>query len=383
MINKTFYRFLLLNKRLYKKPIFIIILALIPLLMFSFGIVAQGDSGLVRIALARTDKDDAFSQEIVNSFLHKDGLIFFTESASPEAAIDMVKSGNADAAWIFPADTLEKADTFSKKHGKDDYIVDVYQREQTIPLRLSGEVLSNEFFRYCSRSMYIHYIHKNIPELENLSDDELLTYYDEFEKNSKLFDFTEAEESISSGSSNYLLAPLRGLLSVLVLLCGLAATLFFIQDKQSGTFSLVPEDKLPITGFICQLIAILNVGTVMLISLFFAGVSVSFFRELLILILFSISCASFCSIIHLFVKNINFFGALIPLFIIVCITICPVFFNFKSVSVLQMLFPPTHYINAAYDNTALLYQAIYCGVSTVIFLIFSNLRSICRTRGVK
>ena len=381
-MKKTFYRFLLLNKRLYKKPIFVIILALIPLLMFSFGIAAQGNSGLVRIALAQADKSDTFSDEIINGLSNRDGLIFFTESPSPEAAIDMVKSGKADAAWIFPADTLGKADTFARKHGENDYIVDVYQREQTIPLRLAGEVLSNEFFRHCSRSIYVNYIHKNVPELTFLSDNELLNYYDEFERNTRLFDFSESEDGSSLKAKNYLLAPLRGLLSVLVLLCGLAATLFFIQDKQSGTFSLFSENKLPAIGFICQLIAILNVGLVMLISLFVSGLSVSFSRELLTLLLFSVSCASFCSIIHLFITNIKFFGALIPLFIIVSITVCPVFFDFHSVRTIQLFLPPTHYINAAYDNTDLLYLCIYCAVSTIVFFSFSKLQLLFR-RGVK
>ena len=381
-MKKNFYRFLLLNKRLYKKPVFVIILALIPLLMFSFGIAAKGNSGLVRIALAQADKTDAFSGEIINGLLNRDGLIFFTESASPESAIDMVKSGKADAAWIFPDDTLEKANVFAKKHSGNDYIVDVYQREQTIPLRLAGEVLSNEFFRHCSRSIYVNYIHKSIPELAELSDSELLSYYDEFERNTKLFDFSESENDSFQKSKNYLLAPLRGLLSVLVLLCGLAATLFFIQDKQSGTFSLILEDKLPMVGFICQLIAILNIGPVMLISLFVSGLSVSLPREILTLLFFSVSCASFCSIIHLFVKNIKFFGALIPLFIIVSVTVCPVFFDFGSVRTIQLLLPPTHYINAAYDNIDLMYQGIYCAVSTILFFTLSKLQISFR-RGVK
>lgn len=373
-MKKTFYRFFLLNKRLYKKPVFIIILALIPLLMLSFELVAQDSGGLVRIALTCEDRNDTFSQRITERLISRDGLILFTEAESSVAAIDMVKSGKADAAWIFPSDTLQKAKLFSEKHGKSNYIVEIYQREQSIPLRLSTEVLCNEFFRYCSRSMYINYIHENVSELASLSDDELLGYYDEFDENTELFDFTSSESSVSESSKNILLSPLRGLLSVIVLLCGFAATLFFIQDKQSGTFSLIPEEKLPVTGYICQLIAILNVGLVMFISLFITDLSVSFFRELLLLLLFCISCSSFCSIIHLFIRNINIFSALLPLFIIISITVCPVFFDFGSMYFLQLLLPPTHYINAAYDNLSLLYMVLYTVVSTSLFLSLTKLR---------
>ncbi|MBQ7118890.1 MAG: ABC transporter permease [Oscillospiraceae bacterium] len=372
-MKRTFYWFSLLNKRLYKKPVFIVILALIPLLMFSFGIAAQGDSGLIHITLARTDKNDALSQDITTGLLERNGLILFTESSSPEEALDMVKSGKADAAWVFPDDTAGKVEAFSANASKSNYVVDVFQREETIPLRLSREVLSSEVFEHCSRNMYINYIRKNIEGLNSVADSDLYKHYDEFEKDTELFQFSDTENTALSNSKNYLLSPLRGLLSVIVLLCGLAATMFFMQDKKSGTFSLIPEHKLPMVGFICQLIAILNVGIVMLISLFVSGLSVSFLREIAMLILFCISCASFCSILHFFVRDIKFLGALIPLIIILSIAICPVFFDFNSVHLIQQLFPPTHYINAVYDNTALLFSAIYCGASFALFLLFSKL----------
>ena len=42
----------LLTKRLYKKPVFLVILVLIPLLTFSYRVVAEQESGMVTVALA-------------------------------------------------------------------------------------------------------------------------------------------------------------------------------------------------------------------------------------------------------------------------------------------------------------------------------------------
>ena len=382
-MKKAFYWFFLLNKRLYKKPVFVIILALIPVLVFSFGTAARGESGFIRIALAQTDKNDVLSGDIVSGLLERDSLILFTEAATPDEAVNMVKNGTADAAWVFPSDTKARVETFSASQLESNYVVDVFQREDTIPLKLACELLSSEFFSHCSRTMYINYIRENIKEFDSVSDKELYKYYDELEKDNELFQFSDAEENNLSDSKNYLLSPLRGLLSIIVLLCGLAATLFFIQDKKSGTFSFVPENKLPIIGFICQLIAILNVGIVMFISLFVSGLSVSFAREVITLFLFCIFCASFCSLLHTFVNDIKFLGALIPLLVILSIAICPVFFDFNSVNSLQQLLPPTHYINATYDNTALLYMVIYCCICTALFFIISKLRTYFSIRGAK
>ena len=43
---------LMMTKRLYKKPTFVVILILIPVLVLGYGLVAAEDSGMVTIALA-------------------------------------------------------------------------------------------------------------------------------------------------------------------------------------------------------------------------------------------------------------------------------------------------------------------------------------------
>ena len=54
--------FLLLNKRLYKKATFLLILILIPLLVIGYGAVARDESGLFTVALACKGEDDTASQ---------------------------------------------------------------------------------------------------------------------------------------------------------------------------------------------------------------------------------------------------------------------------------------------------------------------------------
>ena len=103
-MQKPFKWLLMLNKRLYKKAAFVTIMLFIPLCVFALGIAAEQQSGFVSIVLAREDNADPISTELVNSFMSEKSLVRFTLAASPAEAVSEVKSGGADAAWIFPTD---------------------------------------------------------------------------------------------------------------------------------------------------------------------------------------------------------------------------------------------------------------------------------------
>lgn len=368
--------FLLLNKRLYKKATFLIILALVLLAVILLQVAARQESGFVRVALAQQDRNDSISSEIVNDLLSSSKLILYTDCATPDEAIAMVKSGKADAAWIFSADMQQKIDQYVQPGSNRDPVVAVIEREESVPLRLTQERLSATLYRYCSSSMYISYVRKNIEQLDAVSDEQLLFYYDAFNVDGNLFAFSypdEAQSTEDAQDTGYLLAPLRGLLSVLVVLCGLAAAMFYMQDEAAGTFSWVPLQYKPLAAFGSQIIAVLNIAVVMLISLYFVGVATSFVRECLLLLLFAISCTLFCMVLQQLFNSIRVFGSLIPLLVILMIGICPVFFDLKPTKTLQLLFPPTYYINAVHNSTYLWYMLLYIFVLAVLYITVRKL----------
>jgi len=358
---KSLFRwFLMLNKRLYKKAAFIAILLIIPIAVITFAAVAKQESGFVTIVLASHDNSDKISAEITEELLNGESLIHFIGCNSPEDALKEVEYGRADAAWIFSSGMQEKVDDFAKVVSDYRPIVSVVEREEKISLRLAREKLSAAVYKYCARAYYLDFARFNVKKLNNLSDSEILEYYDNLNITEQLFEFDSGVKKDSKPEfGNYLVAPVRGLLSVVMLLCSLAAALFFMQDEKNGTFSLVPlKKRLPI-AFGCILIAVLNVGVVVFAALCFSGLSGSALSELSSLLCYSIACTSFSLLLTKTFKSIKLYGALIPLFVIITIAICPVFFDFRRLSVLQHLFPPTYYINSFYDNLYFPYMLLF------------------------
>lgn len=369
-IRKAFMWFWLLSKRLYKKATFLVIMALIPILVFGYSMVADDESGIVTVALAKED-EDALAEQIIAELRQNSRLIRFIDCEAPEDAEALVIAGKADSAWIFPSNMQACIDRFVESGSERDAFVRVIERESTVPLMLAREKLGGILFKYSSETFYLSYARENAADLDSLSDEQLLGYYDGVNAADELFAFSylDPAQSTEDASTGYLMAPVRGLLAVVITLCGLATAMYYIHDKNAGTFAWIAEKKLPFTEFGCQMISILNVSVVVLITLTAVGMTTSFGRELLALALYALCTAAFCMMIRRLCVNLRVLGTLLPLLIIAMLVICPVFFDLGALRELQYLLPPTYYINAIYNDKYLLYMAVYTlAASTIYFL---------------
>ncbi len=367
----------LLTKRLYKKIAFLAILLLIPLIVLGIGIIAKQDSGFMKIALAQEDMDDALSDSIIAELEESENLILYNYYDTPEDAREAVESGKADAAWIFPKETKSKIDTFVKTKNQDDYIVTVVEREENVLLKLSHEKLASAIYKHCAQRLYINFVRDNLSVIDHISDERLMEYYDSFEVNTNLFEFTLPDENgvLPVSNVDYITAPIRGLLAVIVLMCGLAAALFYMKDQKNGTFGFISDSKKPFVETAGYLIAVLNVAVVVLAALALAGVWVSLLREILLIAIYIIICVLFCMLIRRITVGIKLLASILPLIAVASIVICPVFMDFKSVRLLQILFPPTYYINSVYNNNYIWYSLIYAAALALLIGLYDIVKS--------
>lgn len=365
--------FLLLNKRLYKKKIFLILLALIPILVLALGISAQEKSGFVHIALAQTDPNDSLSAQIIQELSDSNRLTTYSLCNTPEEAKELVKTGQADAAWIFREDLAERLLAFSKSTDQTNYLVNVIERQDNVALRLSREKLSGILFKYSSDHVYMNFVRTELPVLDSVSDAQLMEYYSAYLQDTPLFEFPAGADVSDPSAGSYLLMPIRGLLSILVVLCALAGAMFYIKDDTQGTFSHIPLGKKFFVELGCQAIAVANISVAVIIALIITGLSVPLYREIGIGLMYVLCCALFGMLIRRIFNNVKFFGAIIPLFTTLMIGVCPVFFEFRVTRPLQLLFPPTYYINAIYNNRYIVYMALY---SLLMFLVLLCMRKV-------
>ena len=233
-MRRFFIWFWLLTKRLYKRPTFLAILLLIPLLSLIYSYSVDTDAGILTVALATKEPSSLTDQVFTD--LQENGNLISYRVCNPEEARLLVETGKADAAWIFDKDLECHIENFTQE---PEPFIEVLQREDNVALMLSRERLTGQVYPYLAQQLYLHYIRENVPELSNLSDEALLEYYRDTNMNGQLFSY---DHDIGKASTtHYLQAPLRGLLAVVVVLCGLASSMYYIQDQQKGTFSYLPR----------------------------------------------------------------------------------------------------------------------------------------------
>lgn len=352
----------MLSKRLYKKATFLAILLLIPLLVLGYRAASQGDSGMLTVALAQ-EGQDALATAMIDSFTGSSQLIRYVTCHSLESAQSMVRHGKADMAWVFPENMQAALQAFAQTPTQRNAFVHVYIREDDVTLKLARETLSGALYSQVSQQVYLSYVRENVPGLAGLSDSELLEYYHTRAITDDLFAFDRADPAMANAQRvHYLTAPVRGLLAVVLVLCGLAASMYYIDDSRRGTFSWVSARRLPAVELGCQLVALINVAAVVLVALALSGQAEVWYQELLSTLLYCLCCAGFSMLLRRVCGSVRSLGTVLPLLVVAMLLICPVFFDLGKLRSLQYLLPPTYYINAVYNSKYLLYMAGYTAV---------------------
>lgn len=359
--------FYMLSKRLYKKPSFLALLLLIPLCVALFAGAADRESGFVHIVLAREQVSDPIATEVMDALLAETGMLRFSRADTPEDALHLVKTGQADEAWVFPGDTWEQIQTYLS--GRQKYIVQVFTREQTMTAQLAREKLSAALYEACAKAYYLDYIRSEISQLDSVSDGALIGYFENVQVDEDLFVYGNPTDTQAAQPANYLTSPIRGLLAVLTVLCGMAATLYYMQDEAAGTFAWVRQSRKGLTALGCVVTAGVNVSVTVLLSLACSGLAGNWLREISALLLFSLCCGAFCLLLKEIFSGIRVYAALVPLMTVVLLGICPVFYDFRRLALLQRLFPPTYYINGVYDSKYLLYMLAYIPICLGLCLL--------------
>ena len=144
--------FWLLSKRLYKKFTFLAILLLIPALVLGYNAAAQGDSGMITVALAQKEADP-IARQIMESFDGSSQLIRYELCPDATTAEELVRGGKADMAWIFEGDMEAKLQAFLAQPKEKNAMVTVLLRQDDVTLRLAREKLSGKLYKALSQRL--------------------------------------------------------------------------------------------------------------------------------------------------------------------------------------------------------------------------------------
>lgn len=360
----------ILNKRLYKKFVFLLILILIPLFGIFMGFMNQQESGILTIGFIVEEKSE-IAKKVVTELKNSSNLINFVEIENYQEGVKLLEKEKINAVWIFNTGFEEKIQNI-KPMAKKQSLVSVIEPESNVLLKLSREKLSSVLFKFGAPYVYLNFIDSKLPMVNHLSEEEKLEYFEWFPEGESLFKFSTANEK-TENSVGYLLSPLRGLFSILLVIAGLSVTLFLIEDNEKQLFVWLPSWKKLLVEGATVFLALVNLSVFVILTFFIVGINLNFFREILLIVFYCFSVTIFSLLIKEFFFNKKILVMLIPFLSLLMIGICPVFFDLGFLKFLQLIFPPTYYLKGIYENSYFLYMICF---SVVLFLGLLGIRKI-------
>lgn len=358
--------YLLLNKRLFKKAGFLVILSLIPILAFLMAsAVEKEDSGFMTVALYFGENDAEMISELEAAFDNDNSELFYYKVCETEKeAIALAARAEADAAWVFADDLSAEIDSYSR--GNPTVLVKVYEAEENSILMLSREKIFASLYPHISYRMYDSYIDEEIVTDIEITEEMRRDAYNIFNEDKKLIDFRFLDaDPKQADTPGFLISPLSGMFAILMLLCGLASTMYFINDEQKGTFNWLLPKKRAAVLWTSNFCAVTVAGIFSTVALILSGNYTNFGTETLMMLLYILAASSFCTLVGSLIPSQRAFGIILPIVLVACLVFCPIFFELKGFGAIQALLPPYYYLSGRFDMIYALYSLIYIALSTL------------------
>lgn len=351
---------LLFQKRILKKPMFQITILLIPILLFLLFTFNKSSDSLVRVALI--SGNDEYSQNFVKDLLDSSNHVISYYQCYDESQMRKdVLTGKAECGYIMPDDMPRKIAQFSSK--KKQGIITAIVKKESISTKIVNEIIYGRLFSERAYPVLKDFINEKQPDRLTSAEDEKM--YDAFSKyliEPLMFSFEYADGSKNDllnnddSSHNYYMLPVRGILSVLILVSSMSGVLMLSNDDRKNTWGFIRLSKRPAFNYFYIFMSILPIAICSLAAIFITGISTNVLNEIRLMVLYTLLLTGFSSLLKALIKNIYVLCSLIPVTVLLSLIICPVFIDIGSIvpqSRLVRLFLPTnYYLDSIYSGPA-------------------------------
>ena len=369
-------RFWLLNKRLFKTYSFLVLLCLVPALVAGVRLGTREDSGIAKILLYLPNPEDELAVRIASELQEDNGVLYYELCASEEEGRRAVENFQADALWVFPEDMKEALTeaAVSGTEQENSVVVAVVQREDDVRMLFTRQILCAKLYPAFSYEVYADFV-RNDCGLGDVTDRELREAYDVTLVEGSLFRMEYMDGGLVEEDSDYLMAPVRGILALWLVLCGFAGAMYYMQDEQRGAFSQLPVTPRLFWAFGVQGVLLCDGVVVMLAALKIAGVFTVWKREIPAAVLFACCVLMFSNLVRLLCRRPERLGNCIPLLLTGMLVLCPVFLDVRVFRPLQYLLPPYYYLKSIHTASYLPGMACYTVVLALICILLYRWQS--------
>ncbi len=325
-------------KRLLKRPAYIAVLAAVPIAALALSWASSAGSGIVTAGLVAKGSAGGAEERAARRLTEAGSAMRILTFDGEEEASAALRSGEIEAVWILG--DLEGTLRAAARSGTAEHPIKVVEREDDPLLALSREKLYAAIFPELSYEIYADLMEDRFGETDGSV---LRSYYDTRIVTSRIIEF----ESVSGGEDTgpgYMLSPLRGLLSLIVLAAALSSALYSIGEVRRGAFVWAGRPAMYAIPLLSHFLAALGAGAASLTALAAGGVLGNVLAEIACMTVFCALCAVFCEALRLVLGTEERFAAAIPAAIILSLALAPIFVDIRGFAPVKALLPPYWYL---------------------------------------
>ena len=376
-IKRYLLWFFLLEKRLFRKIGFILVLLSVPLLALVISLISARAEGAIEIVLFAEKPDEPAVSETMEKLLEDRSLITIRAVGTRDEAERLVRYGSADEAWIIEEEFFDKISRYAYGKPGSGPAVTVFVREDTPGLLVAREKLTAAISPYLLRET-MKAIAKSDFDEDKLPDDERMDeiFNGAFGKE-EIFRFSYLDDGEAVDEKlGYLVVPLRGILAVMCVLGGLSTSVYWLKDVESGLFGRFRGIRRVILAAGYQLTGTLPVTVAAVVSLAIAGALSDPIREILNAALFCAAVCAFCSLVRVICGKSERLSVLTPVLTIALLALSPIFFGMESLRAFHVLTPVYYYLSATHDKLFLPLTAAYATVTAALSTALAKFRRV-------
>ena len=296
--------------------------------------------------------------------------VSYIEYSSSDLLRGDVAAGKVAEGWIVPENLDGLVEAIAENQIPDDKI-QIVIRESGLSHLLGKEIACSKVYPSVAKKVFMNYMAAFYDG--DMSEEKVIQLektYNSFGLTKSLFQMSYFEEAAGENAS-IILMPLRGILALWLMLCGLATSMYYLEDERNGLFLWW---RTPVTvardiGYYATALAAPTV--VVVLSLIYSGSFTTFSREIPALLIYELAVILFSMALREIFGSIKNLGVITPVLLIVSAILSPVFIDIKEARAIEKCCPVFHYLSSIHDfyyiKTLLIY-AVFLWCLVVLLL---------------
>lgn len=381
VMKRTITFFSLYSKRLFKKPAFVIILLLMPVLTIILSKIIDESDDTLRVGLVQLD-DNPVIAEVIKELTSAEKIAQFYVAESEAELKEEILRDETECGFVFKEGAYESMLT-----EKNDPVITMYDSSKSTVTDYMKETVFASIFERLSRDRLVTYIDGKdyMKPVDKESRDEYMTErYNAYIEEGGVFEvyYTNGDERVQSdttevaGDKSYLKKPIYGFLAIFVMIAALSGAVFYAIDARDGIYKTLSYKERPYVNLVTVVIPTVLALVVSYICVLVCGIGDGALREGLKSISYGVILIGCANLLRSLIANEVILCSVLPMLTVVSFVCCNIIVNtafyFQPIEYIRWFLPANYYLETVKSVSGIALTVAIGLVLTVLGIIIDK-----------